>query len=95
MRSGLEVPHIPRSLVRVGTGPLQTTVGKSGVKKDEVPYIPFSLIVGSLKRGYLLKYRLIASQVTALVLWGTFHSSKRVAGKAARANIAPVGPITV
>ena len=54
MRSGLEAPYIPTSLIIIGTGLLQSVVSKGGAQKCEVPCIPFSLIAGSLKRGYLL-----------------------------------------
>ena len=33
-------------------GPLKTTMGKNGAPKFKVPSIPFSLIEGSVKRGY-------------------------------------------
>ena len=45
---------MPTTLVRVGTGPLQSVVGKNGGRKIKARHVPFSLIAGSLKKGYLL-----------------------------------------
>ena len=55
MLPGLEAPYVRTTLVRVSTRSLQSVVNKHGGQKNDVPYsIPFSLVAGSFKRGYLL-----------------------------------------
>ncbi|CAM9851309.1 unnamed protein product, partial [Laminaria digitata] len=51
----MKIPYIPASLIRVGAAPLCQKRAKT-VRRNSFPYVPFSLIAESLKKGYLLYY---------------------------------------